>query len=299
MLFVAIAVTVPPRIAGAQSLGFISQWGALGAGAGQFNTPIGITTDPAGRVYVTDYGNARVQIFTADGVFLSQWSTLGHGFSTPTGVAVSPSGEVYVSEHSMNRIQVFSSEGAFIRLWGTAGSGPGQFTGLYGIALGPDGLLYAADTYNARIQVFTGTGEFVMQWAINAQPWAVATDPAGRVYVGVGSFVKLYSSTGSLLAELPMPAGCSTRGIAATLDRLYVANGGDRVCELTSSGAYVLHVGGRGSGPGQFNNPTSLCVDAAGNILVTDTENHRVQKFGDMAVQTVRHTWGRIKAIYR
>src|SRR5437899_11670697 len=106
----AIAGAVVPVGVGAQSLGFLSQWGSYGAGSGQFNTPVGITTDRTGLVYVTDYGNARVEVFTGDGAYLAQWTTLDHGFSTPTGIAVGPSGDVYVSEHTMNRMQVLTQD---------------------------------------------------------------------------------------------------------------------------------------------------------------------------------------------
>lgn len=37
--------------------------------------------------------------------------------------------------------------------------------------------------------------------------------------------------------------------------------------------------GSAGSGPGQFNYPTGIALDASGNVYVVDTENHRVQVF--------------------
>jgi DNA-binding beta-propeller fold protein YncE len=40
-----------------------------------------------------------------------------------------------------------------------------------------------------------------------------------------------------------------------------------------------MFTGGRGDGPGQFNNPEGLTIDRAGNILVADMSNNRVQKF--------------------
>jgi tripartite motif-containing protein 71 len=40
-----------------------------------------------------------------------------------------------------------------------------------------------------------------------------------------------------------------------------------------------MFTGGRGDGPGQFSNPEGLAIDRAGNILVADMSNNRIQKF--------------------
>ena len=41
----------------------------------------------------------------------------------------------------------------------------------------------------------------------------------------------------------------------------------------------MLTFGGQGQGPGEFQDPRGVAVDAAGNIYVADTGNHRVQVF--------------------
>ncbi len=45
--------------------------------------------------------------------------------------------------------------------------------------------------------------------------------------------------------------------------------------------SFVLMIGGLGSGEGQFMLPSEVAVDFLGNIYVSDTGNHRVQKFDD------------------
>jgi tripartite motif-containing protein 71 len=47
---------------------YLGSWGTKGAGTGQFNRPLGIATDGAGNVYVDDYGNGRIEVFTPPAV---------------------------------------------------------------------------------------------------------------------------------------------------------------------------------------------------------------------------------------
>src|ERR1044071_8531345 len=42
---------------------------------------------------------------------------------------------------------------------------------------------------------------------------------------------------------------------------------------------YLTQWGSPGSGSGQFDNPNGIAIDAAGDVYVADTYNHRIQKF--------------------
>ena len=90
---------------------YITQWGSLGGGNGQFNNPHGVATDAAGNVYVADFDNNRVQKFTGTGTYLCQWGSPGSGngqFSGALDVATAADGDVYVADRSNNRIQKFN-----------------------------------------------------------------------------------------------------------------------------------------------------------------------------------------------
>ena len=57
------------------------------------------------------------------------------------------------------------------------------------------------------------------------------------------------------------------------------------VVKYDADGVYVETFGsGRGTGDGQFDAPENLALDAAGNIFVSDKDNHRVQKFSSTGV---------------
>ena len=117
---------------------------------------VGVASD--GSVYVTDIGDDRIQKFTSEGVFISQWGTGGSGdgeFRSPLGVAVASDGSVYVADTSNSRIQKFTSEGVFVSNWGTEGTVGGQFDRPRGVAVATNGSLYVADSHNHRIQKFS------------------------------------------------------------------------------------------------------------------------------------------------
>jgi sugar lactone lactonase YvrE len=161
---------------------------------GTFSSPSGIAVGTDGRLYVTDTGIPRTQVFASDHTYLSQWPSqgntialdnMGHAFEVeeggfvrkydlsgaelahwggygsgpgqfnmPQGVAVDVAGNVYVTDTYNHRVQVFTNDGTFLTQWGSYGSAPGEFYRPMGIAMGPDGNVYVADTWNGRIQVF-------------------------------------------------------------------------------------------------------------------------------------------------
>ena len=101
---------------------YVTSWGQNGSGDGQFIIPFGLAVAPNGDVYVADYGNNRIQVFDANGVFELKWGTPGTldgQMSTPNGVAVDLGGNVYVTDTGNNRIQKFSATGTFVTKWGT------------------------------------------------------------------------------------------------------------------------------------------------------------------------------------
>src|SRR3954452_20818890 len=72
----------------------LMSWGEPGGGPGQFHVPHGIAVGRDGTVYVADRENSRLQLFTPDGKFLSEWTDLAR----PSQVFINPAGDVFVAE---------------------------------------------------------------------------------------------------------------------------------------------------------------------------------------------------------
>ncbi len=98
----------------AQEYSPVMKWGKYGTTDGGFKSPTGIAVDSsAGKVYVADTANNRIQVFSSNGTFITKWGKYGladGNLVSPTGIAVdSSAGKVYVADTANNRIQVFSS----------------------------------------------------------------------------------------------------------------------------------------------------------------------------------------------
>jgi hypothetical protein len=65
------------------------------------------------------------------------------------------------------------------------------------------------------------------------------------------------------------------------------------VLEYTADGQKVREWGTPGTGPGQFNLPHSIQIDAAGIVYVADRENARVQRFDQTGKYLGEWSYGR------
>ena len=73
---------------------FITAWGHKGSGQSEFDTPHGLAMDSAGRIYVADRSNDRLQIFDQDGKFIAEWKQFGR----PSGVFIDKNDMIYVAD---------------------------------------------------------------------------------------------------------------------------------------------------------------------------------------------------------
>ena len=156
----------------------------------------------------------------------------------------------------------------FVLEWGSFGTGDGQFENARSIDVDATSV-FVADLSD-RVQKFTKDGTFVGSWGETgtgdgqfqfANGVAVKCAPGGsHLYVADNLNERVHK-----FAVLPETEPCPplTTEIPAS---------GQRVCLVTVWGS-------RGSGDGFFAGPNGLALTSAGEVYVTESINHRIQKF--------------------
>jgi DNA-binding beta-propeller fold protein YncE len=167
-------------------------------------------------------------------------------FDVPRGITVDAAGNVLIADTNNGRIQKFSPNGMFLGVIGTKGEGLGEFREPCGVAVDSSGNIYVADTGNQRVQKLMPDGTFVAEW------------------------------------KGPEPGFYGPRDISIGADNsIYVVDEGHaRIVKLDTNGNVLAVWGERGTGDGQFDDPTSVAVDTNNDrVYVADPLNRRIEVF--------------------
>ena len=131
-------------------------WGESGTDPGQFNIVHNICTDKDGWVYVADRENHRVQVFSSEGKYETQWLNMAR----PCGLYIDSQNElVYVGELGVAigpnsqalgvgpRVSIYGTDGVLKARLGNEPEGeePGRFIAPHGICIDPDGNIYVGE----------------------------------------------------------------------------------------------------------------------------------------------------------
>lgn len=245
----------------------------------QFYNPLGVAATGSGTsagVYVADVVNHRIRYIAAAGNVSTRAGTGVPGYTDGTGttaqfarpmsVAINTQGILYVADMDNNCIRMILPAGGVSTLAGngTVGNADGngaaaRFRTPFGVAVDPQGNVYVADYGNDRIRKIT---------------------PAGVVTTLAGGNSGYQDGVGAA-ARFSGP-----RGVAADAQgNVYVADAGNhRIRKITPDGTVTTIAGstqGYADGPAlqaRFSDPSTVVVDAQGNIYVGDSGNYRVRK---------------------
>ena len=195
-------------------------------------------------------------------------------FNAPHQIAIGPNGFIYVADFDNNRIRKVSPlTGEVTTLAGTGEAGhvngpaaSAKFRRPQGLTVGPDGTVYVAENSNHRIR---------------------SISPAGLVSTVAGSGINGFADGATTVAQFSYPAGLAV----ASDGTLYVADGGGNRIRAISNGMVTTIAGDGTAGlvegsstTARFRGPSSIAVNANGELFIADRENHSVRKISPLGV---------------
>ena len=262
-----------------------------------FNEPYGIAFDLAGRMFIADSRNHRVQVYTFSGGKPVYSATIGvtgvtgndnAHFNTPYRLAVDSSGGLYVVDNRNNRVQRCVLSGAW-----TCTTLDGGLNNPQGIAIDGNDNVYIAETGNSRIRKCIPGG--ACSHFANVTDWTtdLAVDSDGAIYASAQfrHVIRKFSSTGNLIGTHLGVEGVPylTDGshynqprvaIDGNDDIIVLEENGQRLLKLNPTGTLLWAVGEPGvfgNDNAHFKGPRGVAVGNDRRIYVAD--NCRVQIF--------------------
>ncbi len=168
-------------IAGSGGAGSTGDGGA--ATSGTINTPVNITTDRLGNVFIAEQSGNRVRKVNAAGTISTYAGTGTAGFSgdggaatsaalsSPFGLAVDASNNLYIGDMANNRVRIVTAGGTIATYAGTGSAAFGgdggaataaQLNAPAGVLVDNGGNLYIVDKANGRIRKIAGPNSAVV-----------------------------------------------------------------------------------------------------------------------------------------
>lgn len=228
---------------------------------------------------------AQDSVVTLAGQALVSGATNGVGtnalFSDPAALIADASGNLFIADsqnHAIRKLDTNGNVTTLAGLLGVAGSSDGtgaqaRFSSPSGIARDSAGNLFVADSGNHTLRKVTPAG--------------VVSTLAG--FAGQSGFT---NASGSL-ARFHSPLGLAL----ATNGMIYVADSGNHLLRAVTPGGVVSTLAGSAENWGtndgvgsdaRFNGPVGTALDDAGNLFVSDANNHTIRKVTPVGVVT---TW--------
>ncbi|XP_066270091.1 tripartite motif-containing protein 3-like [Branchiostoma lanceolatum] len=242
-------------------------FGGVGSQPGQFTRPSGVTVSEEGDVFVADSKNKRIQVFTLQGTFVSQFpADLSPQKMKPDDIAIDWEGNLWVvgvGESNFAGFAVqYNKQGRVLRKFDLQKTWWGR-----GVAV---------DTRRNHILITRTTGHW--------------SHPHGEVQV--------FRPDGTLVRTVGQQMGMEhPEYITVDGEGNILVPDSDNCCVYmhNQDGQFLFKFGGLGSGDGQLQDPRGICTDCAGNIIVVDRGNSRVEMF-DKTGRFIKHITTDIQA---
>ena len=127
---------------------FFYSFGQHGAEPGYFNCPINVALNNSeDLLFISEYYNCRVQIFTLSGQFLKVFGNLTnfpYEIKRLSCVYYTPDGHVLISSFDTDKVFIFTEDGNFVSVIEGTYQGRKRFSKPIGVAMMEDGQIVIA-----------------------------------------------------------------------------------------------------------------------------------------------------------
>jgi DNA-binding beta-propeller fold protein YncE len=185
--------------------------GLSSIGEGALDSPLGLTVDEGGTLWVADSGNRRVVALSEAGEVVGDFP--GAPEFDPVDVAFDRDGStLLVVDNDGHRVlSLDTATGRWGEVWGEFGEGFDQFNHPFSIDVSPAGRRAVVDVLNSRLMIRDPSFDFTFEirdWGVDAgqlyRPKGVAIDGEGRIFVSdsVLGVVQVFDAGGLLVGVL-------------------------------------------------------------------------------------------------
>ena len=270
-------------VAGNGSLNWAFAGNGCDARNAQLHYPEAVALDPVGNLFITDRGNFRIRRVDTNNLITTVAGNGQEGFSgdggpateatfrEPIGVAADAAGNVFIADWRSSCIRKVGADGIIMLVAGRGSETPydgtvatnAQLSSPTTATLDAAGNLLFSDYHTIRslgtnglLTRLAGTGfsgysgdDGPAKLAMLNGPWGIAVDPVGNVFIADAGNHRIRR--------------VDTNGVIAT---------------VAGSGTAGFSGDGGAATNAQFNSLGGLAVDAAGNLFIADSLNHRIRK---------------------
>jgi sugar lactone lactonase YvrE len=265
-------------------------------------TPAGLATDVAGNLYIADGANNVVRKITPDGMITSiagdtvnqragyagdQGPATSALLNGPFAVALDSAGNLYISESSVGRVRKVDPNGIITTVAGggtmIADGIPALQTNLGdigGVAVDTSGNLYIAEIHQLYVRKVAPDGTITNAAGCGVVSVKVAPDGSVTVCSVTGSLNDGGPATNAWL-DNPTFLAVDTGGSLYISDlfhnRIRKVTGDGTITTVAGSGTAAYTGDGGAAVSAGINGPAGVAVDAAGNLYIADSQNHRIR----------------------
>ena len=285
---------------------YVSNFGQSGKRAGNLVSPIDIAIDETGKIFVTDPGNNRINIYNEDGKLVRAIDSSVGGYNiSPMGIILDQNNNLYIADQKNNRIIQFNEFGFKHSVFGKFGFGEGQFQSPSDVAIDNNGYLYAIDTLSHRVQkfvtpnvsepLFVEKEEVIEESKIEQQESLSEPDEPSEPEVTLPEVNPIPNDFKKPVISVPEDMIIEAEGSLTTVNiGNAVARDESGILSLSNNAADVFPIGTSTIIWTAIDGSGNMAI-AAQNIVVQDTTPPYIEQLKDIAFEAVSETQNRVQ----